>query len=44
MFRATHPHHQELKTLIAASGFTYILAAGRCDGSAIAAAGIQKRM
>jgi len=25
-------HHQELKTVIAASGFTYGFVAGRCDG------------
>jgi hypothetical protein len=37
-------HHQELKTVIAASGFTYFLVAGRCDGSAIAAAANQERM
>jgi hypothetical protein len=42
MFQATKRPSSGAQTVIATSGFTYILVAGRCDGSAIAAAGNQK--
>jgi len=40
----TPPIIRSSKTVIAVSGFIYVLVAGRCDGRAIAAAGNQKRM
>ena len=31
MFRATHPHHHEPKTALAASGFTYVEGCWACS-------------